>query len=52
MGPILDMMAVVLENISTTTVVARTTLSAVFQTAKIISSIPNVSYHKKASSFL
>lgn len=47
-GPILDMMAVVLENISTTTVVARTTLSAVFQTAKIISSIPNVSYHKKA----
>lgn len=49
MGPILDMMAVVLENIPTTTLVARTTISAVLQTAKIISSIPNVSYHKKAS---
>ncbi|KAM3702515.1 hypothetical protein ACB098_04G031700 [Castanea mollissima] len=47
-GPILDTMAVVLENIPTTAVVARTTLSAVFQTAKIISPIPNVSYHKKA----
>ncbi|KAJ7947504.1 Arm repeat superfamily protein [Quillaja saponaria] len=47
-GPILDMMAVMLENISGTTIVARTTISAVYQTAKIISSIPNVSYHKKA----
>ncbi|XP_030937775.1 uncharacterized protein LOC115963033 isoform X1 [Quercus lobata] len=47
-GPILDLMAVVLENIPTTAVVARTTLFAVFQTAKIISPIPNVSYHKKA----
>ncbi|GLT53623.1 hypothetical protein SLA2020_268820 [Shorea laevis] len=47
-GPILDMMAVVLENLPTTTLVARTTISAVLQTAKIISSIPNVSYHKKA----
>ncbi|KAG2726037.1 hypothetical protein I3760_01G093500 [Carya illinoinensis] len=47
-GPILDMMAVVLENIPTAAVVARTTVSAVLQTAKIISSIPNVSYHKKA----
>ncbi|KAK7832437.1 protein efr3 like protein [Quercus suber] len=40
-GPILDLMAVVLENIPTTAVVARTTLFAVFQTAKIISPIPN-----------
>ncbi|XP_059446358.1 protein SEMI-ROLLED LEAF 2 isoform X1 [Corylus avellana] len=47
-GPILDMMAVVLENIPATTLVARTTISAVLQTAKIISSIPNVSYQKKA----
>ncbi|BAT90829.1 hypothetical protein VIGAN_06211800 [Vigna angularis var. angularis] len=47
-GPILDLMAVVLENISTTTTIARTTISAVYQTAKLITSIPNVSYYKKA----
>ncbi|WVZ04345.1 hypothetical protein V8G54_025151 [Vigna mungo] len=40
-GPILDLMAVVLENISTTTTIARTTISAVYQTAKLITSIPN-----------
>ncbi|KAK6255369.1 hypothetical protein QQP08_012864 [Theobroma cacao] len=47
-GPILDMMAVVLENISINSIVARTTISAVHRTAQIISSIPNISYHKKA----
>ncbi|XP_019436549.1 PREDICTED: uncharacterized protein LOC109342934 isoform X1 [Lupinus angustifolius] len=47
-GPILDLMAVVLENVSTNTIIARTTISAVYQTAKLITSIPNVSYHKKA----
>ncbi|WJX69686.1 hypothetical protein P8452_53895 [Trifolium repens] len=47
-GPILDLMAVVLENISSSTIIARTTISAVYQTAKIITSVPNVSYHKKA----
>ncbi|CAL2228959.1 unnamed protein product [Prunus armeniaca] len=47
-GPILDKMAVVLENIPTNTVAARTTISAVYLTAKMISSVPNVSYHKKA----
>ncbi|XVF29341.1 hypothetical protein REPUB_Repub15cG0112500 [Reevesia pubescens] len=47
-GPILDMMAVILENISTNSIVARTTISAVHRTADIISSIPNISYHKKA----
>ncbi|KAF7824269.1 protein EFR3-like protein cmp44E-like isoform X1 [Senna tora] len=47
-GPILDLMAVVLENISNNTIIARTTISAIYQTAKLISSIPNVSYHKKA----
>ncbi|XP_039054751.1 protein SEMI-ROLLED LEAF 2-like isoform X2 [Hibiscus syriacus] len=46
-GPILDMMAVVLENISTNSIVARTTISSVQRTAEIISSIPNISYHKK-----
>lgn len=47
-GPILDMMAMVLENISTSTVVARTTISAVYQTAKIVSSVPNMYYDNKA----
>ncbi|KAK7404490.1 hypothetical protein VNO78_05421 [Psophocarpus tetragonolobus] len=47
-GPILDLMAVALENISTTTIIARTTISAIYQTSKLIMSIPNVSYHKKA----
>ncbi|XVF65548.1 hypothetical protein PTKIN_Ptkin09bG0257800 [Pterospermum kingtungense] len=46
-GPILDMMAVFLENISTNNIVARTTIYAVHRTAEIISSIPNISYHKK-----
>ncbi|OVA06282.1 hypothetical protein BVC80_8399g4 [Macleaya cordata] len=51
-GPILDMMAVVLENIPTTNIiVARTTISAVYRTAQIISSVPNISYNKKASAF-
>ncbi|KAM6566790.1 hypothetical protein CsatA_025918 [Cannabis sativa] len=45
-GPILDMMAVVLENIPTSTIVARTTISAIYQTAKLVSSVPNVYYHK------
>ncbi|PIA29757.1 hypothetical protein AQUCO_05800089v1 [Aquilegia coerulea] len=47
-GPILDMMAVVLENVPTATILARTTISAVYRTAQIISSIPNISYDKKA----
>lgn len=47
-GSILDLMAVVLENISTSTIIARSTISAVYQTAKLITSVPNVSYHKKA----
>lgn len=42
-------MAVVLENISTTPIIAKTTMSAVYQTARLINSIPNVLYHKKAS---
>lgn len=48
-GPILDMMAVALENISTVIVVARTTITAVYRVAQIIASIPNLSYHNKAS---
>ncbi|KAI9081977.1 hypothetical protein K1719_036239 [Acacia pycnantha] len=48
-GPVLDLMSVVLENISTSSIIAKTTMSAVHQTARLISSIPNLSYHKKAS---
>ncbi|CAH8354819.1 unnamed protein product [Eruca vesicaria subsp. sativa] len=47
-GPILDAMAMMLENISAVTNVARTTVAAVFRTAQIITSIPNLSYQNKA----
>ncbi|WCJ41358.1 ARM repeat superfamily protein [Euphorbia peplus] len=47
-GPVLDKLAVFLENIPTATIAARTTISVVHRTAKIVSSIPNISYHKKA----
>ncbi|XP_010457707.1 PREDICTED: uncharacterized protein LOC104763859 [Camelina sativa] len=46
-GPILDMLAVVLETISTNVVLSRTTASAVLRAANIVSVVPNVSYHKK-----
>ena len=49
-GPILDMMAVMLENIPTGTVVARTTVAAIYQTAKIVSSVPNIYHDRKVSS--
>ncbi|XP_030515184.2 protein SEMI-ROLLED LEAF 2 [Rhodamnia argentea] len=47
-GPILDVMAVMLENISTITVIARTTISAVYRTAQIVASLPNLTYQNKA----
>ncbi|KAL0556538.1 hypothetical protein IC582_005052 [Cucumis melo] len=47
-GLILDMLAVVLENIPSNNISARATVSAVYQTALTVSSIPNVSYYKKA----
>ncbi|XP_050372855.1 protein SEMI-ROLLED LEAF 2 isoform X2 [Argentina anserina] len=47
-GPILDTMAVLLETIPTSIVVARATVSAVYLAAKMVSSVPNISYHKKA----
>lgn len=46
-GPILDMLAVLLENIPTSNIVARSTMFSIYRTAQIISSLPNVSYHKK-----
>lgn len=64
-GPILDMMATVLENISTTAAVAKTTVysiptaavaratvSSIYRAALIAASIPNISYHKKVSLFI
>ncbi|KAI3409223.1 uncharacterized protein J3R85_019581 [Psidium guajava] len=47
-GPVLDVMAVMLENISTITVIARTTISAVYRTAQIVASLPNLTYQNKA----
>ncbi|KAM0890461.1 hypothetical protein ACQ4PT_027050 [Festuca glaucescens] len=47
-GPILDTLAVVLENISSTTPVARSTISAAYRTAQIIASLPNLTYKSKA----
>ncbi|KAL3841253.1 hypothetical protein ACJIZ3_025844 [Penstemon smallii] len=47
-GLILDVMASMLENISSITVIARTTISAVYRTAQIIATVPNLSYQKKA----
>ncbi|CAD6338441.1 unnamed protein product [Miscanthus lutarioriparius] len=50
-GPVLDMMAVMLENIASTPVVARSTAAAVYRTAQIIASVPNLQYQNKASTF-
>ncbi|KAB8089178.1 hypothetical protein EE612_014041 [Oryza sativa] len=47
-GPILDALAVVLENISSTTPVARSTIAATYRTAQIIASLPNLLYQSKA----
>ncbi|CAA6660137.1 unnamed protein product [Spirodela intermedia] len=47
-GPILDLVAMFLENIPVTTVLSRTTMSVAYRTALIIASIRNASYHNKA----
>ncbi|KAG8371940.1 hypothetical protein BUALT_Bualt12G0015000 [Buddleja alternifolia] len=47
-GLILDVMATMLENIPSITIVARTTISAVYRTAQIIASLPKLSYQNKA----
>ncbi|GJM97525.1 hypothetical protein PR202_ga14457 [Eleusine coracana subsp. coracana] len=46
-GPVLDMMAVMLENIASTPIVARSTAAAVYRTAQIIASVPNLQYQNK-----
>ncbi|XP_042010353.1 protein SEMI-ROLLED LEAF 2-like [Salvia splendens] len=45
---ILDAMAVMMESISSTTVMARNTISAVYRVAQIVASKPNISYQNKA----
>ncbi|KAL2329335.1 hypothetical protein Fmac_022762 [Flemingia macrophylla] len=47
-GPVIDTMAVLLENMSSITVMARTLIAAVYRTAQIVASIPNLSYQNKA----
>ncbi|KAL4327643.1 hypothetical protein HN51_034896 [Arachis hypogaea] len=47
-GPVLDTMAVMLENMSSITVMSRTLISAVYRTAQIVASIPNLTYQNKA----
>lgn len=44
------MMAVMLENIASTPVVARSTAAAVYRTAQIIASVPNIQYQNKVYS--
>ncbi|WJX49656.1 hypothetical protein P8452_36061 [Trifolium repens] len=47
-GPVLDTMAVLLENMSSITVMARTLIAACYRTSQIVASIPNLSYQNKA----
>eukprot|EP00252_Welwitschia_mirabilis_P005917 TRINITY_DN16504_c0_g1_i2.p1 TRINITY_DN16504_c0_g1~~TRINITY_DN16504_c0_g1_i2.p1 ORF type:complete len:988 (-),score=224.29 TRINITY_DN16504_c0_g1_i2:531-3071(-) len=47
-GPVLDMMAVLSENLSSSTFAARTTIEAIYIIAQIMMSSPNHSYKNKA----
>lgn len=46
-GPVLDMVAVMLENISSNAIIARTTSSAAYRISQIIASVPNLSYQNR-----
>ncbi|KAG8646283.1 hypothetical protein MANES_10G140400v8 [Manihot esculenta] len=46
--PILDVMAVMLENMPSITVMARTLINTVYRTAQIVASLPNLAYQNKA----
>ncbi|KAI7729526.1 hypothetical protein M8C21_008983, partial [Ambrosia artemisiifolia] len=48
-SPIFDIMAGMMENLSSITVIARTTVAAVYRTAQIVASLPNMAYNNKAS---
>lgn len=47
-GPVLDMMAMMLENLSTMVSISRSTISAVYRTAQIVAGVPNLSHQNKA----
>ncbi|XP_047054699.1 protein SEMI-ROLLED LEAF 2-like isoform X1 [Lolium rigidum] len=47
-GPILEMVSVMLENLSYTATIARTTVSSVYRTAQIAAYVYNSSYNQKA----
>ncbi|KAI3667392.1 hypothetical protein L6452_42449 [Arctium lappa] len=47
-SPAFDIMAGMLENISSVTVIAKTTVAAVYRTAQIVASLPNLAYNNKA----
>ncbi|KAK9189295.1 hypothetical protein WN944_020701 [Citrus x changshan-huyou] len=47
-SPVSDMMAVMLENVSSITVMTRILISAVYRTAQIVAFIPNLTYQNKA----
>ncbi|KAJ0781265.1 hypothetical protein HanPI659440_Chr06g0247331 [Helianthus annuus] len=46
-GPILDTMAIALENIPTSANMARANISAIYRTAQVIKSTPNITYFRK-----
>lgn len=48
-GPVLDMMAVMLENLPSNLTMARSTIAVVYRTAQIIASVPNLAYRNKVS---
>ncbi|XP_076884449.1 protein SEMI-ROLLED LEAF 2-like [Bidens hawaiensis] len=47
-SPIFDIMADMLENLSTIKVIAQTTVSAVYRTAQVVASLPHMAYNNKA----
>lgn len=47
-SPIFDIMAAMLENISSIKVIAQTTVAAVYRTAQVIASLPHMAYNNKA----
>ncbi|KAK8968179.1 hypothetical protein KSP40_PGU008500 [Platanthera guangdongensis] len=51
-GPILDMIVVVLENLPSSPIMARATVSCIFRTTQIAPSIPNVYHENKKLYFI
>lgn len=47
-SPIFDIMADMMENISSVKVIAQTTVAAVYRTAQVVASLPNMAYNNKA----